>query len=222
MREVSLIGTGVTHFGKDDRDILQLLAAAALDAIKDSRTEKEQFGSIFVANMGSGEFEGKSGIGNALVSDMALEPAFATKVENTSGSGGTALYLGWLSVASGQSDLTLVVGGEKMTTVSTGVATDIIASLPGMRERTITIQSCTKSYAMPAWRIGYMVAPPNITEQLLKLLEWMVLCSSYVGQKAALPRSPARRIGSTTYRSISNAEGTKSTLGSAQSRVSLL
>jgi aspartate/methionine/tyrosine aminotransferase len=61
-----------------------------------------------------------------------------------------------------------------------------IGSIPGMRKRTITIQSCTKSYGMPAWRIGYAVAPADITGQLLKLLEWMVLCCNYVSQRAAL------------------------------------
>jgi aspartate/methionine/tyrosine aminotransferase len=61
-----------------------------------------------------------------------------------------------------------------------------IASLPGMRKRTVTIQSYTKSFAMTAWRIGYMAAPPSITEQLLKMLEWTVLCCNYVSQKAAL------------------------------------
>jgi aminotransferase len=61
-----------------------------------------------------------------------------------------------------------------------------IGSLPGMQKRTITIQSCTKSYGMPAWRTGYTVAPAGITQQLLKLLEWMVLSCNYVSQRALL------------------------------------
>jgi len=60
-----------------------------------------------------------------------------------------------------------------------------IGSLPSMKERTITIHSFTKSYGMPGWRVGYTVAPPDATDHLLKLLEWMVLCCGYVGQRAA-------------------------------------
>ncbi len=129
MRDVAVIGSGVTKFGKHDVSVLQLLAEASMKALRDSKTTNEKFGMVLVGNMASGELEGKSGIANALVSDLALEPAFASKIENTSGSGGAAFLAGWLSVASGQSDLTLVAGGEKMSSVSTERATEIIASL---------------------------------------------------------------------------------------------
>jgi acetyl-CoA acetyltransferase len=119
----------LTKFGKREESVGKLLSEASLGALSDSKTEQERFDGVFVANMGSGEFEGKTGIHNALISDLALEPAFGTKVENTSGSGGTAFMLGWLSVASGQSDTVLVAGAEKMTSVSTDMATEIIATL---------------------------------------------------------------------------------------------
>jgi acetyl-CoA acetyltransferase len=129
MRQVAIVGVGLTKFGKHEKNVIQLLADASLAALKDSRTEEETFDDVFVANFASGEFEGKTGIANALTSELALEPAFASKIENTSGSGGAALYLGWMSVASGQSDLVLVAGGEKMSSVPTEAATDIIATL---------------------------------------------------------------------------------------------
>lgn len=129
MRDVAVIGSGVTKFGKHDVSVLRLLAEASMEALRDSKTNNEKFGMVLVGNMASGEFEGKSGIANALVSDLALEPAFASKIENTSGSGGAAFLAGWLSVASGQSDLSLVAGGERMSSVSTERATEIIASL---------------------------------------------------------------------------------------------
>jgi acetyl-CoA acetyltransferase len=129
MRQVAIVGVGVTKFGKHEKNVIQLLADASLAALKDSRTEEERFDEVFVGNFASGEFEGKTGIANALTSDLALEPAFASKIENTSGSGGAALFLGWMSVASGQSDVVLVAGGEKMSSVPTEAATDIIATL---------------------------------------------------------------------------------------------
>lgn len=44
-----------------------------------------------------------------------------------------------------------------------------IASLPGMAERTVTMQAFTKAYAMDGWRIGFLVAPPDYIPALLKI-----------------------------------------------------
>ena len=60
------------------------------------------------------------------------------------------------------------------------------ASLPGVKDRTITVHSFTKSYAMPQWRIGYIVAPTDITPYLRKGLEWSVLSVNHVAQHAAI------------------------------------
>lgn len=60
-----------------------------------------------------------------------------------------------------------------------------IASLPGMKERTVTIQSFSKSYSMLACRVGYIAGDRNFIEASRKTLEWMVLCCNYVAQKAA-------------------------------------
>lgn len=60
-----------------------------------------------------------------------------------------------------------------------------IGSFPGMKERTLTIKSFTKSYAMPTWRVGYIVGNKEIIRQLRKVHEWMLLCCNYVAQKAA-------------------------------------
>jgi acetyl-CoA C-acetyltransferase len=56
-------------------------------------------------------------------------PAYTARVDQTSASGGAGVYAAWQSVASGVSDVTLLVGGEKMTHRSTAEATDVIASL---------------------------------------------------------------------------------------------
>ena len=60
-----------------------------------------------------------------------------------------------------------------------------IASLPGMKKRVITVQSFTKSYSMPAWRVGYLIADKELTKVFQIVLEWMVLNCNYVAQKAA-------------------------------------
>ncbi len=129
MRSVAVVGCGMTKFGRSDKDVVSLLAEASLVAMDDAGLDGARFEDVFVGNMASGEFEGISGLANLLVSELGLEPARAMKVEYTSGSGGAAFYAGWMAVASGQSELALVAGGEKMTTASREEATEIIASL---------------------------------------------------------------------------------------------
>ncbi|MGI9146208.1 MAG: pyridoxal phosphate-dependent aminotransferase [Chloroflexota bacterium] len=60
-----------------------------------------------------------------------------------------------------------------------------IAALPGMRERTITVCSFTKSYAMKQWRLGFLVAPESLLPAMRKVLEWNLLECNHVAQHAA-------------------------------------
>ena len=59
------------------------------------------------------------------------------------------------------------------------------ASLDGVKERSIMIYSLTKSYAMPLWRTGFIVAPAHLTPSICKVLEWNVLSCNHVAQRAA-------------------------------------
>ncbi|MFQ5987063.1 MAG: thiolase family protein [Thermoplasmata archaeon] len=127
MRDVEVLSYGLTPFGRHDASVVDLLAKASKGALEESGVDAVD--AVFVGNMSSGEFEGKSGIANALVSELRLEPAFPSKIENTSGSGGAAFLWGWAGIASGQYERVLVAGGEQMTSVDTGRATEIIASL---------------------------------------------------------------------------------------------
>jgi acetyl-CoA C-acetyltransferase len=79
--------------------------------------------------MASGEFEGQAGTPNMLAHDIGALPAYTQRIDQTSASGGAGIYAAWQSIASGASDCTLLVGGEKMTHRSTAEATDVIASL---------------------------------------------------------------------------------------------
>lgn len=59
-----------------------------------------------------------------------------------------------------------------------------IVSLEGMYERTVTIHSCSKSYAMAGWRVGYLFGPPPIINEFVKISEWLQLHGNYICQKA--------------------------------------
>lgn len=61
-----------------------------------------------------------------------------------------------------------------------------IASLPGMRERTVVINGFSKSYAMTGWRLGYAAAPHVILEQMLKIHQFAIMCAPTTSQYAAV------------------------------------
>ncbi len=61
-----------------------------------------------------------------------------------------------------------------------------IASLPGMRERTVTINGFSKAFAMTGWRLGYACAPRVIMEQMVKLHQFAIMCAPTNSQFAAI------------------------------------
>ena len=61
-----------------------------------------------------------------------------------------------------------------------------IASLPGMKERTIVINGFSKSHAMTGWRIGYACGPKVIIEQMLKIHQYAIMCAPTTSQYAAV------------------------------------
>ncbi len=61
-----------------------------------------------------------------------------------------------------------------------------IASLPGMKERTIFLHGFSKAYAMTGFRIGYACAPAALTEAMMRIHQYSMLCASIISQEAAL------------------------------------
>lgn len=60
-----------------------------------------------------------------------------------------------------------------------------IASLEGMKERTILINGFSKSYAMTGWRLGYACAPKEIIKQMTKIHQFAIMCAPTTSQYAA-------------------------------------
>lgn len=61
-----------------------------------------------------------------------------------------------------------------------------IASLPGMKERTIVINGFSKSHAMTGWRLGYACGPKEIIGQMLKVHQFAIMCAPTTSQYAAV------------------------------------
>jgi aminotransferase len=60
------------------------------------------------------------------------------------------------------------------------------ASLPGMWERTITINGFSKAYAMTGWRLGYACGPKAILTEMLKIHQYCIMCAPTTSQYAAV------------------------------------
>lgn len=61
-----------------------------------------------------------------------------------------------------------------------------IASLPGMKERTLVINGFSKGFAMTGWRLGYICGPKLIAEQMLKIHQYAIMCAPTNSQYAAV------------------------------------
>lgn len=61
-----------------------------------------------------------------------------------------------------------------------------IASLPGMKERTVYINGFSKAFAMTGWRLGYVCAPHEIIAQMLKIHQFAIMCAPTTSQYAAV------------------------------------
>ena len=127
--DVAIIGAAMTDFGEREAWIRELLAEAATACLESAPVGRDAVEHLYVANMASGELEGQTGTMNALAHDMGVLPAYAERVDQTSASGAAGVFEAWQSVASGASEMTLLVGGEKMTHRSTPETSDVVASV---------------------------------------------------------------------------------------------
>lgn len=80
----------------------------------------------------------------------------------------------------------LVISDEIYSELSYAEPHVTIASLPGMKERTILINGFSKSYAMTGWRLGYAAGPKAIMEQMLKIHQFAIMCAPTTSQYAAI------------------------------------
>ena len=61
-----------------------------------------------------------------------------------------------------------------------------IASLPGMKDRTLVINGFSKGFAMTGWRLGYICGQKNIMEQMIKIHQYAIMCAPTNSQYAAI------------------------------------
>jgi acetyl-CoA C-acetyltransferase len=124
MRDVAIIGVGITKFGELwDISFRQMMMEAGARAIEDAKIDGKKIDAMYVGNMSAGQLIRQEHI-SALIADHAgLVPIPSTRVEGACASGGLALRQAVIAVASGIHDFVVAAGIEKMTDVLAEQAT---------------------------------------------------------------------------------------------------
>ncbi len=127
MRNVAIIGIGITRFGELwNASLRDLAVEAAQMALKDAGTGR--YDSLTIGCMSSGLFTGQEHLASLISDYLGNKGTVATRVESACASGGLAVRTAFMEVASGLSDYSLAIGVEKMTDVSGGMATYALAT----------------------------------------------------------------------------------------------
>ncbi len=122
MREAYVLGVSMTRFGKLlDKSLKDLAYEPIWKAIEESKTDPHDIEIAFVGNAYAGLITGQESIrGQVLLREAGITRIPIINVENACASGSTAFYLAQKAVASGQADLALAVGVEKLFCDDTG------------------------------------------------------------------------------------------------------
>lgn len=116
MRDVAVVGVGMTPFGKLlDRSNKDIVREAVEGALADAGAGRHDLQAAYVGNSMAGLLTGQEAIrGQVVLAPLGIDRIPIVNVENACASSSTAFHLGWLAVASGQHDCVLVVGFEKL------------------------------------------------------------------------------------------------------------
>ncbi len=119
MREVAIIGVGLTKFGELwDQNIRDMFAEAALKAMADAKVDK--IDSLYVGAMSGGLYAYQEHLGSLMADYIGQAGVPAARVESACSSGAQAARMAYYEIASGASDIVLVGGVEKMWDVDDG------------------------------------------------------------------------------------------------------
>ena len=127
MRDVAIIGIGMTRFGELwEKSLRDLMVEAGLLAIADAGVDHVD--SMYVGCMSSGLFVQQEHLASLASDFLGLGPIPATRVESACASGGLAVRSAFIEVASGLSDIVLAMGVEKMTDLAGDACTAALAT----------------------------------------------------------------------------------------------
>jgi acetyl-CoA C-acetyltransferase len=133
MQPVYVAGVGMTKFGKDPRSLAEICHDAAQKALTSSDIQGIE--AIYIGVMNPEEFTGDSNIASHIADALGLTGIPAVRIETASSAGAAAIQAGFQAVASGYYRRVLVLGGEKMTHLTTSATTRVLAGVIDKEER---------------------------------------------------------------------------------------
>ncbi len=126
--KVSIVGSGHTKFGRLDALTLEdLIVQASQEAISEAGIEPAQIDAVYLGHFNSGLVS--DGFASSLIHQVSPDLRFkpATRCENACASGSAAIFSAINAISSGEADVVLVVGAEKMTSRTTAEVTKALA-----------------------------------------------------------------------------------------------
>ena len=169
MREVAVIGVGMTNFGKFiETPIKELGRQAAWDAVKDAGVSPKDIQIAYVGNACLGAITGQYMVlGQIILKEVGIRNIPITNVENACASGSSAFREAWMAVASGLYDVALALGAEKLYAADTRLSTMALAGATEVEWEANLGLTMPGHWALRAKR--FMEKYGTIPEQLAKV-----------------------------------------------------
>ncbi|MCF7899297.1 thiolase domain-containing protein [Candidatus Babeliales bacterium] len=121
--KIAIIGAACTKFGELwDKSLQDLLAESQLKALVDAKLDAKKIDAIFTGNMCSGMFSGQMHLGG-MAAQILNTNCQSTTIEGACASGSLALRAGIMAIESGQAEVVMVNGVEKMTDLDSSITT---------------------------------------------------------------------------------------------------
>ena len=127
MRNVAVIGVGVTKFGRHVRTCAELFAEAAVEALGDADIGPERIQGLYVGNVVGEAGERQLHMGPQLAAALGIPTVAATRFETACASSHAAFRHALFEIASGAADVLLVGGTERVLTMPTERSTEVFA-----------------------------------------------------------------------------------------------
>src|ERR671926_975165 len=167
MRDVFIAGTGMTAFGEFmDSSVRKLAEEATAEALRDAQASPQDIEMAFFSNATAGILTGQEMIrGQVALRNTGVLGVPIVSVENACASASSAFYLAHMAVASGQVDIALAIGSEKLThpdkmrsfaAIGTAVDLDNLAAARDALTKTLLGTSTDAGSPMP---VGAEVVP---------------------------------------------------------------
>ncbi|WP_240377134.1 thiolase domain-containing protein [Bacillus piscicola] len=152
MELASVIGVGSSRYGNLDSTFLELVTEAADKALEDANVHPDEIDALYLGNFAGDQFFDQNHLASYAASAIGLNGTPATRVEGACASGSLAIREAIFAIKSGLCQRVLVVGAEKMTSLSTSGVTGVLAQASNQELEVAVGLTFPGSFALMAMR----------------------------------------------------------------------